>query len=115
MKEQKIYAEVLEDTALEQFNSAMALDFVVKGALMPDAHTGYALPIGAVVATDGVIVPSWVGYDIGCGMCAYKFEGVDPQKVKDNAKWIFDEIYKAVPVGFKINQSDIDYIHQTIS
>ena len=68
----KIYADMdtLELAALDQFNSAMNLDCVVQGALMPDAHTGYTLPIGAVVATDDRVFPSWVGYDIGCGMCA---------------------------------------------
>lgn len=105
----KIYAEVLEDTALEQFKSAMALDFVVDGALMADAHTGYALPIGAVVATDGVVVPSWVGYDIGCGMCALLIEGVSIDDVKDNSKEIFELIYKKVPSGFNVNQTEIEY------
>ena len=108
-KETNIFAEVLEDTALEQFNSAMELDFVVKGALMPDAHTGYALPIGAVVATDGVIVPSWVGYDIGCGMCALKVDGIYGEQIKENANDIFDYIYRDVPVGFKVNKVGIDY------
>lgn len=105
----KIYAEVLEDTALEQFNSAMALDFVVDGALMPDAHTGYALPIGAVIATDGVVVPSWVGYDIGCGMCALKIENVNSNDVRENSQKIFDLIYEQVPVGFCINGKSIEY------
>lgn len=105
----KIYAEILEKTALEQFESAMALPFVVDGALMPDAHTGYALPIGAVVATKDVIIPSWVGYDIGCGMCALKLDGIDPELVKDNADEIFNAIYRDVPVGFAINGRDIDY------
>jgi len=105
----KIYAEVLEDTALEQFESAMGLDFVVYGALMPDAHTGYALPIGAVVATKGVVVPSWVGYDIGCGMCAMKIDGVKADDVRDNSQKIFDLIYERVPVGFKINGNSLDY------
>ena len=50
MKPTKIYAELLEATALEQFNSAMEQDFAVKGALMPDAHTGYSLPIGGNAA-----------------------------------------------------------------
>ena len=54
----KIYAEVLEDKAREQFEKAMELPFVVKGALMADAHVGYDLPIGGVVATEGVVVPS---------------------------------------------------------
>ena len=57
----RVYAEVLEPEALRQMEHACSLDFVLDGALMPDAHTGYELPIGAVVATDGVVVPSWVG------------------------------------------------------
>lgn len=65
-----IYAESLEEGALQQFTDAMALECVVQGALMPDAHSGYTLPIGAVLAVEGVIFPSFVGYDIGCGMCA---------------------------------------------
>ncbi len=60
MKSIKIYAELLEETALEQFNSAMEQDFSVRGALMPDAHTGYSLPIGAVIATDGMVLPSFI-------------------------------------------------------
>ncbi len=97
-KTQKIYAEVLEDSALEQFNEAMSLDCVTRGALMPDAHTGYTLPIGAVIETDGIIFPSWVGYDIGCGMCAVKLEYTKEQ-ISENAYLIYDEIMEKVPVG----------------
>lgn len=105
-KPYKIFAEVLEQGALEQFESAMQQDFVVQGALMPDAHTGYSLPIGAVVATEGVVVPAWVGYDIGCGMCAMPTT-FKAEEVRQNAKAIFDEIYKAVPVGFNHNQKPV--------
>jgi tRNA-splicing ligase RtcB len=105
----KIYAEVLEVTAMEQFESAMAQDFVVSGALMPDSHTGYSLPIGAVVATDGVILPAWVGYDIGCGMCALRLDGIDRDAVQVNSKEIFDLIYKNIPVGFNANQHPKEY------
>lgn len=97
----KIYAEVLEDEALEQFHSAMSCDFAVAGALMPDAHTGYSLPIGAVVATKDVIVPAWVGYDIGCGMCAVPTTFTHDQ-VKEHADAIFDAIYQVIPVGPKM-------------
>lgn len=90
----KIYAEVLEESAMEQFKEAMAQHYVVDGALMPDAHTGYSLPIGAVVATKDHIVPSWVGYDIGCGMCAMKLDLKDFDKEK-----LFEDIYKHIPVG----------------
>lgn len=109
MKDVKIYAEVLEPQALEQFESAMEQEFVVRGALMPDAHAGYALPIGAVVATKDMVMPSWVGYDIGCGMCALSVEGLDHYDVKNNAKEIFDLIYRDVPVGFSINSKETYY------
>jgi len=105
----KIYAEVLEESALEQFNEAMEQPFVLDGALMPDAHTGYSLPIGAVVATDNMILPSWVGYDIGCGMCALKLEGIDIADVDVHSKEIFDEIYKRIPVGFNVNETETEY------
>lgn len=105
----KIYAEVLEPTALEQFESAMEQEFVVRGALMPDAHTGYSLPIGAVIAAKNMVMPAWVGYDIGCGMCALRLDGIDVDAVKNHSKDIFDLIYKRIPVGFNINQKAIDY------
>jgi len=105
----KIYAEVLEETALEQFNLAMEQPFVLNGALMPDAHTGYSLPIGAVIATDNMILPSWVGYDIGCGMCALKLEGIDINGINVHLKEIFDEIYRRIPVGFNVNETETEY------
>jgi tRNA-splicing ligase RtcB len=104
-KPYRIFAEVLEQEALNQFESAMQQPFVVRGALMPDAHAGYSLPIGAVVATDGVVLPAWVGYDIGCGMCALPTT-FEPEEVKEKAKVIFDTIYKDVPVGFSHNARD---------
>lgn len=105
MKDIHIFAEVVEPEALKQFESAMAQPFAVKGALMPDAHVGYSLPIGAVVATDGVVLPAWVGYDIGCGMCAVptSFQRADVVK---NAQKIFKSIYRSIPVGFRHNKKD---------
>lgn len=102
MKPFVIFGKDFEEEALEQFFDAMAQDFVVKGALMPDAHLGYSLPIGAVVATYGVVVPAWVGFDIGCGMCAVPttFTAGD---VCRHAKDIFNQIYREVPVGFSHN------------
>lgn len=97
-KKSHIFAEVIEPKALEQYESAMSLNEVIAGALMPDVHVGYTLPIGAVVATEGMIYPSWVGFDIGCGMCALK----TPWKVSDiegHENEIFKGIYAAVPCG----------------
>jgi len=111
MKKTKIYAKHLEPEALEQFESAMEQDFVVQGALMPDAHTWYSLPIWAVVATRWVIVPAWVGYDIWCWMCAvklpYKKKDIEPHKEK-----IFNAIYKAIPTWFNHNKEDQEWNYE---
>jgi tRNA-splicing ligase RtcB len=108
-KPYKIFAEVLETEALKQFESAMQQPFTQRGALMPDAHAGYTLPIGAVVATEGVVLPSWVGYDIGCGMCALP-TSYNADAVRSKAKDIFDGIYKAVPVGFSHNTRNTEWL-----
>lgn len=103
-----VFAEAVEAEALAQFTGAMAQDFAVQGALMPDAHSGYALPIGAVVATAGVVVPAWVGYDIGCGMCAVPTT-FGRAEVARNAQAIFEAVYAAIPVGFKHNKTATDW------
>lgn len=63
-----------EDSAIEQMQNACDLPITVMGALMPDAHTGYGLPIGGVIATDGAVVPYAVGMDIACRMKLSVFE-----------------------------------------
>ena len=93
-----IYALDIEDEAMKQFEDAMAQPFVKGGALMPDAHTGYSLPIGAVVATRGVVVPAWVGFDIGCGVCAMN-TGLHISDILGKEKEIFNEILRTIPIG----------------
>lgn len=102
-KPYKIYAEVLESGAIDQFVNVMGHDAIVQGALMPDSHQGYSLPIGGVVKSEGLIFPSYVGYDIGCGMCALPLP-VAKEKVIDQAQDIFKKIYKSIPTGFSINE-----------
>jgi len=60
--------EGIEDGALNQMYTAMRLPITVKGALMPDAHQGYGLPIGGVLAVENAVIPYGVGMDIGCRM-----------------------------------------------
>lgn len=104
-KPYKIYAEVLESGAIDQFVNCMSLPDVVQGALMPDAHTGYVMPIGAVVATKGTIYPSFVGYDIGCGMSATKLN-IGGDVLRAYAKQIYTAIQGEVPVGFSKNTNE---------
>ncbi len=73
--EYKIYGEqFIEKGALDQMDMAMRLPITVAGALMPDAHHGYGLPIGGVLATKNAVVPYGVGVDIGCRMCLSIFD-----------------------------------------
>jgi tRNA-splicing ligase RtcB len=58
----------IEPEALAQMAVAAKLPVAVAGALMPDAHLGYGLPIGGVLATEGAVVPYAVGVDIACRM-----------------------------------------------
>jgi tRNA-splicing ligase RtcB len=62
------WGEGLEDQAVEQMRQAVRLPVTVAGALMPDAHLGYGLPIGGVLATDAAVIPYAVGVDIACRM-----------------------------------------------
>jgi tRNA-splicing ligase RtcB len=66
-------AEHIEEGALKQMQVASRLPVSVAGALMPDAHQGYGLPIGGVLATNNAIIPYAVGVDIGCRMCLSVF------------------------------------------
>lgn len=58
----------IEDAAKYQLYDALKLPVAVRGALMPDGHAGYGLPIGGVLACDNAVIPYGVGVDIGCRM-----------------------------------------------
>lgn len=60
--------DLIDTAAISQLRDAMRLPVTVAGALMPDAHVGYGVPIGAVVALDGAVAPYMVGVDIACRM-----------------------------------------------
>ena len=57
-----------EEDAVQQMVNACRLPISVRGALMPDAHVGYGLPIGGVLATEKAVIPYAVGVDIACRM-----------------------------------------------
>ena len=69
----KLWLNDIEEGAMEQAMNLANLPFAFKHvAVMPDAHQGYGMPIGGVLATQKVVIPNAVGVDIGCGMCAVK-------------------------------------------
>jgi len=80
----------IEEGARNQMEVAMKLPITVAGALMPDAHQGYGLPIGGVLATNNAVIPYGVGVDIGCRMCltAYPLDEKFLERHRSNLKQI---------------------------
>jgi tRNA-splicing ligase RtcB (3'-phosphate/5'-hydroxy nucleic acid ligase) len=62
------WGEGLDHESIQQMDNACALPISVRGALMPDAHIGYGLPIGGVLAVRNAVIPYAVGVDIACRM-----------------------------------------------
>lgn len=102
----KLWLDDIEDGALGQAKNLANLPFIFRHiAIMPDSHLGYGMPIGGVMAAEGVIVPNAVGVDIGCGMCAVKTSvvGLDQialKKIMGGSREFKGGIRSAVPVGF---------------
>ena len=94
----QLWVSGLQDNALEQAKNIANLPFAYHHiAIMPDAHSGYGMPIGAVMATDGFVVPNAVGVDIGCGMCALE---TNLKYIPGDAlRAIMSDIRATIPVG----------------
>jgi tRNA-splicing ligase RtcB len=105
--------EDFEEGALAQAMNLATLPFAHHHiALMPDCHQGYGMPIGGVLATEGVIVPNAVGVDIGCGMCAQKLPLT--MITREQLKQAMGIIRQTIPVGFnhhKVKQ-DLNFMPQ---
>jgi tRNA-splicing ligase RtcB len=64
----RAWGEGLDPAAVQQMIDGCSLPVAVRGALMPDAHVGYGLPIGGVLAVENAVIPYGVGMDIACRM-----------------------------------------------
>jgi tRNA-splicing ligase RtcB len=90
--------EHIEEGAMHQMYQAAKLPVSVAGALMPDAHSGYGLPIGGVLATDNAVIPYGVGVDIGCRMCLSVFD-IDPKELTGRESFFARELGEATLFG----------------
>lgn len=106
----KLWLNDVEEGALEQAKNIANLPFAFHHvALMPDCHQGFGMPIGGVLALDGVVIPNAVGVDIGCGMCAVKtsLEHISHPQLKN----LMSDIRQVTPLGFKHHKSPQDETH----
>ncbi|HYE56035.1 MAG TPA: RtcB family protein [Chitinophagaceae bacterium] len=91
-------ADHIEEGATAQMYQASRLPISVAGALMPDAHSGYGLPIGGVLATSNAIIPYGVGVDIGCRMCLSIFD-IDPKELDKRPQYFNRELHENTLFG----------------
>lgn len=98
----KMWFDSVEPEAMQQAYNLASLPFAFKHiALMSDCHTGYGMPIGGVLATEGVVVPNSVGVDVGCGVAAVRTD-LSIQEyagVTDTWKTVIGMIRDAIPLG----------------
>ena len=81
----KLWLDDMEASALAQARNLANHPFTFGHvAIMPDAHAGYGMPIGGVLACDGAVIPNSVGVDIGCGVCAVQtsLPGLDRETLR---------------------------------
>ena len=78
-------------------------------AMMPDAHRGYGMMIGGVIACDNAIIPNAVGVDIGCGMIAVRTDLCADQLNTRGIKAILHQAQRSIPTGFHHHKEDQDW------
>jgi tRNA-splicing ligase RtcB len=91
-------SEHIEQGAMHQMYTAAKLPVAVAGALMPDAHHGYGLPIGGVLATENAVIPYGVGVDIGCRMCLSIFD-IEAKEITQRDAYFARELSEATLFG----------------
>ncbi|WP_049762375.1 RNA-splicing ligase RtcB [Lachnoclostridium phytofermentans] len=97
----------IEESCKEQAMNLARLPFIHKWVcLMPDTHTGKGMPIGGVIATEGVVIPNAVGVDIGCGM-GFIQTNIPVNLLRDTMtgsgtllQAIISDILRNIPTGF---------------
>ena len=112
-----IIGNMQKDRTLKQAMNAASLPSIVKNMLvMPDGHEGYGSPIGGVAAfdaSDGIISPSFIGFDIGCGVRLIR-SGITGKELGPKLGSLMDSMFRNVPsgVGSKmrlgLTQRDLD-------
>lgn len=92
------WGEDLDPKSAAQMQTALRLPIAVRGALMPDAHVGYGLPIGGVLAAENAVIPYAVGVDIACRMKMTVYD-LPVETIDERAGWLQDAILAETRFG----------------
>lgn len=98
----------VDQGALDQAAAALEKPFLERLVLLPDVHTGYELPVGAVAALRDHVAPAYVGYDIGCGMCCLVLNH-KAETLAGREQDTLERLVKAVPLGSASHRRARDY------
>jgi tRNA-splicing ligase RtcB len=93
-----LFAEA-EETLGEQIRNTRRFPGVLDAAITPDAHHGYGVPVGCVIATTGTLAMGPVGYDIGCGMAALRSDVPRDRATPDRVKGFSRLVMSRVGLG----------------
>ncbi len=98
-----------EESTLTQMRSCMTVGNAVAGVICADGHLGYAQPVGGVIAYDGQISISGVGFDIGCGNMAVRLD-VPYAEVRARAPEILADIRRVISFGVgRVNDERVEH------
>jgi tRNA-splicing ligase RtcB (3'-phosphate/5'-hydroxy nucleic acid ligase) len=96
---EKLFAEA-EEGLFQQIETAALFPGVLDLVVTPDAHIGSTVPVGCVIATDGTLLHSPVGFDIGCGILCFKSDVPHTKGLDDKLRRKFShEVMKRVGLG----------------
>lgn len=92
--------EGVEDSVFDQVVNACSFPGATRVVLTPDCHVGYGVPIGTAIETEGTLLPTAAGYDIGCGMVQLATSLTwDDVADKDKRRLWIDEVTRRIGVG----------------
>ncbi|HET9929071.1 MAG TPA: RtcB family protein, partial [Polyangiaceae bacterium] len=83
--------EASEESMWQQLASAASYEGVIGAYLMPDAHSGYGVPVGCVIVTEDTIIQAGSGYDISCGVLYMRVPGLGAEAIADwdkRERWV---------------------------
>jgi tRNA-splicing ligase RtcB (3'-phosphate/5'-hydroxy nucleic acid ligase) len=108
--DERMMHDIRKDQSLEQVRNVAHLPGIVGASIaMPDIHWGYGFPIGGVAAmdaTDGVVSPGGVGYDINCGVRLLR-SSLTRDEIAPHLKAIVAQMYRSVPTGVGAHRTDL--------
>ena len=94
-----------DEATIRQWHRCLSVGQVTGGVLCADGHYGYSQPVGGVIAYDGEVSPSGVGYDIACGNFAMKLDAME-EDVAPSIGAIMDDIASHISFGIGRKTND---------